>query len=41
MTMFNVGARTEVIECRGRGGPTCMLQVALLNGAEPRTVDRP
>lgn len=32
MTMFNVGARTEVVACRGTGRPTCVLQVALLNG---------
>jgi len=41
MTMFNLGARTEVVECRGRGGPTCVLQVAILNGVEPSMVDRP
>ena len=42
MTMFNVGARTEVVECRGTGRPTCVLRIALPNGsrdaatAEPR-----
>jgi predicted hydrocarbon binding protein len=40
MTMFNLGARTEVVECRGRGGPTCVLHVALLNGVEPSMVER-
>jgi bacteriochlorophyll 4-vinyl reductase len=33
MTMFNVGAHTEVIECRGTGRPTCVLQIALSNGS--------
>ena len=29
LALFNVGARTEVITCRGTGGATCVLQVAL------------
>jgi predicted hydrocarbon binding protein len=29
MALFNIGARTEVIACRGQGGATCVLQVAL------------
>jgi bacteriochlorophyll 4-vinyl reductase len=33
MTMFNVGARTEVLQCRGTGRPTCLLEVAILNGS--------
>jgi bacteriochlorophyll 4-vinyl reductase len=39
LTMFNVGARTEVVACRGTGEPTCVLKVALLNGrgSESRT----
>lgn len=32
MTMFNIGARTEVVACRGTGGATCLLQVAIANG---------
>jgi hypothetical protein len=32
MTIFNIGAHTEVIACRGKGEPTCMLKVAMLNG---------
>ena len=32
MTMFNVGARTQVIECRGTGRPTCLLEIAIVNG---------
>ena len=35
LTIFNVGARAEVVKCRGTGGPTCVLQVAILNGSEP------
>ena len=33
LTLFNIGARTEVVACRGTGGVTCVLQVAL-NGEE-------
>jgi hypothetical protein len=29
MAMFNVGARAEVVACRGTGGPKCVLKVAL------------
>lgn len=29
MEMFNIGARTEVVACRGRGESTCILHVAL------------
>jgi bacteriochlorophyll 4-vinyl reductase len=32
MGMFNVGARTEVLKCRGTGEPTCVLRIALMNG---------
>ena len=32
LAMFNVRARTEVVACRGTGEPTCVLNVALLNG---------
>jgi len=30
--MFNVRAQAEVVACRGTGEPTCVLNVALLNG---------
>ena len=33
LALFDVGAHTEVIACRGTGGTTCVLQVAL-NGRE-------
>jgi hypothetical protein len=32
MTIFNLGAHTEVVACRGQGKPTCVLKIALLNG---------
>ena len=32
MEMFNIGARTEVIACRGRGESACILHVALAGG---------
>ncbi len=34
LALFNVGARTRVLACRGTGEATCLLQVAL-NGEEP------
>lgn len=33
LDMFNIGARTEVVTCRGTGEPRCLLQVALADGA--------
>ena len=32
MAMFNIGARTEVVACRGTGGASCVLQMAIQNG---------
>ena len=32
LTLFNLDARAEVVSCRGTGKPTCMLNVAMLNG---------
>ena len=29
LTLFEIGASTEVIACRGAGGPTCVLTVSL------------
>jgi len=34
LDMFNIGARTEVVTCRGTGESRCLLQVALANGAQ-------
>ena len=31
MTIFNIGAQTEVVACRATGESSCVLQVALLN----------
>ena len=33
MEKFNIGAQTEVVACRGTGEATCVVQVALANGA--------
>lgn len=33
LAMFNVRAHAEVVACRGTGEPTCVLKVALHNGA--------
>jgi bacteriochlorophyll 4-vinyl reductase len=32
LALFDIGARTEVIACRGTGETTCVLNVALANG---------
>ena len=32
LTLFDIGARAEVIACRGTGEPTCVLTVAIQNG---------
>ena len=32
LALFQMRARSEVVTCRGTGGATCMLKVALLNG---------
>ena len=32
LALFQMRARSEVVACRGTGGTTCMLTVALLNG---------
>jgi len=39
MAMFNIGARAEVVACRGTGGSTCILQVAIQNGAPAETAE--
>jgi bacteriochlorophyll 4-vinyl reductase len=33
LSMFNMGAQTQVVACRGTGGTTCVLQVAI-NGQD-------
>src|SRR5438552_11389312 len=32
LAIFNIGAHTEVVACRGTGGAACIVKVALLNG---------
>jgi bacteriochlorophyll 4-vinyl reductase len=34
MSLFNLPAQTEVVACRGTGGPTCVLKIAMANRAE-------
>jgi bacteriochlorophyll 4-vinyl reductase len=36
MRMFELGATTRVMACRGTGESSCILQVAIQNGAMPR-----
>ena len=38
LLLFNVAARTDVVACRGKGEPTCLLKVALLNGQPAESV---
>ncbi len=37
MTLFGIGARTDVIACRGTGESTCLFTVALSNGGTGKT----
>jgi bacteriochlorophyll 4-vinyl reductase len=32
LALFDIGARTEVVACRGTGGTTCVIKVGLANG---------
>ena len=34
MSLFSLTARAEVVACRGTGEPTCMLNVAMINGRD-------
>jgi bacteriochlorophyll 4-vinyl reductase len=36
LALFDIGARTEVVACRGTGEATCVLKVALANGQPAR-----
>lgn len=38
LVMFDIGASTSVVACRGTGGTTCLLQVAIENGHLRRAV---
>jgi bacteriochlorophyll 4-vinyl reductase len=33
LALFNIGARTQVVACRGTGEPSCVLKVALVSSA--------
>jgi bacteriochlorophyll 4-vinyl reductase len=35
LALFNLDARTEVIACRGTGSPTCIVQIAMVDGHPP------
>jgi bacteriochlorophyll 4-vinyl reductase len=41
LTLFDLHGRTEVIACRGTGEATCLLQVALSNGAGTEYAEGP
>jgi predicted hydrocarbon binding protein len=41
MAMFNIGARTQVVACRGIGGTSCVLEVALQNGTPEAAAEAP
>jgi bacteriochlorophyll 4-vinyl reductase len=35
LALFNVGAHAEVVACRGTGEPSCVMKMAIANGAAP------
>jgi bacteriochlorophyll 4-vinyl reductase len=37
LALFDIGARTEVVACRGTGEATCMMKMALANGRPTET----
>jgi bacteriochlorophyll 4-vinyl reductase len=39
LTLFNLQTRTEVVACRGTGGATCLLRVALINGLRTEQIE--
>jgi bacteriochlorophyll 4-vinyl reductase len=41
MAMFNIGAHTQVVACRGTGGKSCVLQVAIQNGNAAAAAEAP
>jgi hypothetical protein len=38
LTLFDLQGRTEVVECRGTGKPSCLLHIAMMNGHRPEPV---
>ena len=41
LALFDIGARTDVVACRGIGGPKCVLKVALGNGQPVERAEAP
>ena len=41
LALFDIGARTEVVACRGTGEPTCVLKVAMANGQPVEPAEAP
>jgi len=39
--LFDIGARTDVVACRGTGEPKCVLKVALGNGQPVERAEAP
>ena len=39
LALFNLAARTEVVACRGTGGATCLLSVAILKDQPPESAE--
>ena len=39
LALFDIGARTEVVACRGTGEATCVLKVGLANGQPVSAVE--
>jgi len=39
LALFDIGARTEVIACRGTGESTCVLTVSIAEGSAPEPVE--
>jgi hypothetical protein len=39
LALFNLSARTEVVGCRGTGGTTCVLSLAILKDQPPETAE--
>ncbi len=41
LSMFDLGGTAQVVSCRGTGGPSCVLQVALRNGHVAEDAEAP
>jgi hypothetical protein len=38
LALFDLQARAEVVTCRGAGGATCVMQIAMVDGRRPEVV---